>query len=444
LPFERPQSGRRAVLVHVEVSQRQDGEELQEFRELAVSGQYQPAAIVCATLREPNPKFLIGSGKIEEIRAAVAAHEAGIVLFNHTLSPAQERNIERELKCAVMDRTGLILDIFAQRARSHEGRLQVELAQLEHLSTRLVRGWTHLERQRGGIGVRGGPGETQIELDRRMIRERIKQLTKKLGKVGKRRELNRATRRKVPIPTVSLVGYTNAGKSTLFNQLTRANVYAADQLFATLDPTLRRLELPHAKSVILADTVGFIRHLPHSLVTAFHATLEETAQANLLLHVVDAHSEQRHSNIDEVNTVLREIGADDVRQIEVFNKIDLIPGEQTRVERDANGVITRVWVSAATGAGMAELTAAIGEFFQQSLEALELRVPVTQARLRAALHALGVVVEESLVDDTVWRIVVEVEPDQRSALVHHPDFRAEMLVSGRPEPDESKRLAGVA
>ncbi len=442
--FDRPQSGRRAVLVHVEVSQRQDGEELQEFRELAVSGQFDPVAIVSATPREPNPKFLIGTGKLEEIRAAVAAHDAGIVLFNHTLSPAQERNIERELKCAVMDRTGVILDIFAQRARSHEGRLQVELARLEHLSTRLVRGWTHLERQRGGIGVRGGPGETQIELDRRMIRERIKQLTKKLGKVGKRRDLNRATRRKVPIPTVSLVGYTNAGKSTLFNQLTRANVYAADQLFATLDPTLRRLDLPHSKSVILADTVGFIRHLPHSLVTAFHATLEETIQANLLLHVVDAHSDQRHSNIDEVNSVLREIGADDVHQIEVFNKIDLVAGEQARIERDSDGVVTRVWVSAATGAGMDLLMSAVADYFQTSIETLELRIPVVQARLRAALHALGVVASESLVGDAEWRVVVEVDQDQRSAIVQHPDFHSDMLATLNTELDESKRLAGVA
>ncbi len=442
--FERPQSGRRAVLVHVEVSQRQEGEELQEFKELAHSGQFIPVAVISATLREPNPKFLIGSGKLEEIKAAVVANEAGIVLFNHTLSPAQERNIERELKCAVMDRTGLILEIFAQRARSHEGRLQVELAQLEHLSTRLVRGWTHLERQRGGIGVRGGPGETQIELDRRMIRERIKQLNKKLEKVGKRRELNRSTRRKVPIPTVSLVGYTNAGKSTLFNRLTSANVYAADQLFATLDPTLRRLELPFGKSAILADTVGFIRHLPHSLVTAFHATLEETTQANLLLHVIDAHSDQRHSNIEEVNSVLQEIGASDVRQIEVFNKIDLIPGESARVERDSSGAVTRVWVSAVTGQGMPELIDAIGEYLQRARETIELRVPVVLARLRAALHALGVVSEENLVGETDWRILIEVEPDQQTAIFQHPDFRAEMVVSRKPELDESKRLAGVA
>jgi GTP-binding protein HflX len=437
--FERPQSGRRAVLVHVEIAQEVEGEDLAEFRELAVSAQFDPVASVTAVIREPNPKYLIGTGKLEEIRAAVGANEADVVLFNHVLSPAQERNVERELKCAVLDRTGLILDIFAQRARSHEGRLQVELAQLEHLSTRLVRGWTHLERQRGGIGVRGGPGETQIELDRRMLRDRIRQVEKRLEKVGKRRALNRAARRKVPIPTVSLVGYTNAGKSTLFNRLTLASVYAADQLFATLDPTLRRLELPQAGPVILADTVGFIRHLPHSLVTAFHATLEETAQANLLLHVIDAASDQRHANIEQVDAVLREIGADDVPRIEVFNKIDLLAGETPHVERDAQGRIARVWVSAASGVGMELLCAAVAEFFRSETEVLLMRLPFTAGRLRSALFTAGTVLSERVDESNDWVIELELESSRVDELQRHPDFAASMIVARDP-----KRLAGAA
>lgn len=426
--FERPQQGQRAVLVHVNFHASGEREDLDEFRELVVSAGLQPVALVTATRQTPNPKFLIGSGKLEELRALLEPHQVDVVLFNHTLTPSQERNLERELKLRVRDRTGLILDIFAQRARSHEGRLQVELAQLEHMSTRLVRGWTHLERQRGGIGVRGGPGETQIEIDRRLLRERIKQVTKRLEKVGTRREQNRASRRKVPIPTVSLVGYTNAGKSTLFNRLTDAKVYAADQLFATLDPTLRRLELPESGPVILADTVGFIRHLPHSLVAAFHATLEETCNANLLLHIVDAHSEQRHANIEQVNSVLKEIGADAVPQIEVFNKIDLLPEAAPRVERDADGRVQRVWVSAVTGAGLDELRAALAEFFQGERQVLSLRLPLSAGRLRAKLHSMGCVLSEQFTDAQDWLVEIEVEQDQMRQLRRHSGSIDDYLV----------------
>lgn len=438
--FERPnQTGRRALLVHVVVTGKGGGEELEEFRELALSAQYEPVATLAASLREPNPKFLIGSGKLEEIRALVFEHKAEVVLFNHVLSPSQERNIERELQCYALDRTGLILEIFAQRARSHEGRLQIELAQLEHLSTRLAGGWTHLERQRGGIGVRGGPGETQIELDRRLLRLRIKQVNQRLEKVSKRRELNRNSRNKVPIPTVSLVGYTNAGKSSVFNSLTSAQVYAADQLFATLDPTLRRLELPGAGAVILADTVGFIRHLPHSLVTAFQATLEETAQAGLLLHVVDAHNEQRHANIEQVNTVLSEIGAQQVRQIEVFNKIDLLPDQAPHIERDADGHVRRVWVSAATGAGLDLLRAAIAEFFSSGTQTLTLRLPLNAGRLRAAVYALGKVHSERVSGDNALLIELEIDNANFALLRRNTDFSDSMIMV----PD-AKRLAGAA
>lgn len=427
------------MLVHVVIASGAEGEELEEFRELTLSARFDPVAVVTAALREPNPKFLIGSGKLQEIHTLALESQAELVLFNHVLSPSQERNLERALQCHVLDRTGLILDIFAQRARSHEGRLQVELAQLEHLSTRLVGGWTHLERQRGGIGVRGGPGETQIELDRRLLRLRIKQVTQRLDKVGKRRALNRNSRRKVPIPTVSLVGYTNAGKSSVFNRLTSAQVYAADQLFATLDPTLRRLELPDASAVILADTVGFIRHLPHSLVTAFQATLEETAQAGLLLHVVDAHSEQRHANIEQVNAVVREIGAQQVRQIEVFNKIDLLPGQQPHVERDADGRVRRVWVSAATGAGLDLLRAAVAEFFSAGTHALVLCLPLSAGRLRAAAYSLGNVQSERVTNDNALVIELEIDSANFATLCRSTDFSESMIISSG-----AKRLAGAA
>ncbi len=306
--FERPETGERAILVHVYFPDAAGQEDLQEFTELVRSAGAVPAATITATRAVPDPRLYVGQGKAAEILAAVQEHQAEVVIFNHTLSPSQERNLERLLSCRVLGRTGLILDIFAQRARSFEGKLQVELAQLRHLSTRLVRGWTHLERQKGGIGLRG-PGETQLESDRRMINARIKMINRRLEKVERQRDQGRRARARAEVPTVSLVGYTNAGKSTLFNTLSGAHAYAADQLFATLDPTLRRIEVQGVGPLVLADTVGFIRHLPHDLVAAFRATLEETRRADLLLHVVDAQDEEKLAHIEQVNVVLAEIGA---------------------------------------------------------------------------------------------------------------------------------------
>jgi GTP-binding protein HflX len=395
--FERPQSGENAVLVQVNFSTFVDAEEIQEFRELAVSAGVTPVAEVSCVRKKADPRYLIGEGKVEEILAQLREHDADLVLVNHELTPAQERNLEKHLQCQVLDRSGLILDIFAQRASSHEGRLQVELAQLQHLSTRLVRGWTHLERQKGGIGLRG-PGETQLETDRRLIGQRIKQLNKRLQKVRNSREQGRKSRKKAAIPTVSLVGYTNAGKSTLFNRVTRSGVYAADQLFATLDPTLRRLELPNQQSLIFADTVGFIKQLPHDLVEAFRSTLEETREASVLLHVVDASHENAADNIAQVNKVLKEIDAGDVPQIEVFNKVDLMEGLKPRIDRGADGRPRRVWLSAATGEGIELLYEALNEFFDQYTVRQRLRIPVTDGRLRSRLYEAGTVIEE-LIDE---------------------------------------------
>ncbi len=391
--FERPEAGHRALLIHVDLGPAADTDALSEFRELAWSAGAEVLEVLTHSRSSPDPRYFVGGGKAEEIAEEVEFHKADLVLVNHHLSPSQERNLEARLKCRVLDRTGLILDIFAQRAQTHEGKLQVELAQLTHLSTRLVRGWTHLERQKGGIGLRG-PGETQLEMDRRMIGQRIKQVSRRLDKVRKQRDQGRQGRKRREVTTASLVGYTNAGKSTLFNRLTEAEVYQADQLFATLDPTLRHLPVPGGSETVLADTVGFIRHLPHDLVAAFRSTLQETRDADLLLHVIDVADPERQERIETVDEVLDEIGAGDVPQLLVFNKIDLTD-KTVGVERDADGVIRAVRVSAATGEGMDLLLAAVAE----RLAGRELdgwvRLGPSQGRLRARLYALDAVHDES-------------------------------------------------
>ena len=361
--LERPSGGEAAILVSVNFGDSDYEESLHELRQLSISAGLSVRGTVQTKRSTPDAKLFIGSGKADELSQLMQASEANIAVFNHDLSPSQQRNLERLLDARVVDRTGLILDIFSQRAQSHEGKLQVELAQLEHLSTRLVRGWTHLERQKGGIGVRGGPGETQLELDRRMLRDKVKQLRERLAKLKAQRGMQRKARKRSNLMTVSLVGYTNAGKSTLFNRLTKADLYVADQLFATLDTTTHKIFIADCGSVVLSDTVGFIKHLPHALVEAFSATLEEAVQADLLLHIVDTASSNRDEQITQVNKVLQEIGADKVPQILVHNQIDRV-GLEPMVSRDEYGRITTIHVSAKTGAGMDLLRLAMAEHQQ--------------------------------------------------------------------------------
>lgn len=407
--FERPgdapedgnaaaaQEGERAILVTLNLDGDNEGIDPHEFEALVTSAGGVPVAYIGGQRAAPNARTFVGAGKVDEIAALVQGESASLVIFNHALSPSQERNLEKSLKCRVLDRTGLILDIFAQRARTHEGKLQVELAQLRHMSTRLVRGWTHLERQKGGIGLRG-PGETQLETDRRLLRARIRSISSRLERVRRQRGQGRRSRQRAETPTVALVGYTNAGKSTLFNALTEARVYAADQLFATLDPTLRRLEVPALGTVVLADTVGFIAGLPHSLIEAFKATLEETREADLLLHVIDAASESRDDHRVEVESVLREIDAGERPVLEIYNKIDLLEAE-ARIDRDESGKPVRVWLSAMQGAGLELLVEALAERLGEDLVCETVDLGPERARLRAALYAMAAVEEETYRDD---------------------------------------------
>lgn len=395
--FDRPESGELAVLVHLELGQADLNNDPREFEELVISAGGDPAEFITGYRAAPHAKYFVGTGKLEELQQAVTQLQAEVVIFNHELSPSQERNLERELKCRVLDRTGLILDIFAQRARTHEGKLQVELAQLDHMSTRLIRGWTHLERQKGGIGMRG-PGETQLETDRRLLRARIKAIHKRLDKVRKQREQGRRARSRAEIPTISIVGYTNAGKSTLFNQVTNATVYAQDQLFATLDPTMRRIELKEVGAAILADTVGFISNLPHKLVESFRATLEEASNADLLMHLVDFVDDERHRNIEQVDEVLGEIGAADLPQLLVYNKIDLIEGFEPKIERNENNRPVAVWVSAQENMGMDLLQDALVELLSEDVVHTRILLKPALGRLRAKLFAMNAVLEENHLD----------------------------------------------
>jgi len=432
--FDRHQIGERAILVHISQMGSPDPDDLHEFRELALSAGAEPLLMVTGQRSAPDTRLYIGSGKAEEIKQHIEMQEAELVIFDHELSPSQERNLEAFFECRVLDRTGLILDIFAQRARSHEGKLQVELAQLRHMSTRLVRGWTHLERQKGGIGMRG-PGETQLETDRRLLSARIDQIRRRLSKVNSQREQGRRARRKADTPTVSLVGYTNAGKSTLFNRATNAEVYAKDQLFATLDPTLRRLKLPLGAEVVLADTVGFVSRLPHELVAAFKSTLQETIEADLLLHVIDAASGQRAANIAEVEDVLAQIGADEVPMLAVYNKIDLLDDVVARVDRDDQGKPIAVWMSAATGEGADLLVDALQELFAEGRVQCQARLSAADGRLRALLFQQGFVIRENHMDNGGWELDVDLSRRDYERLIKHEKILAAQWESLEPRDD---------
>jgi GTP-binding protein HflX len=428
--FERPRSGERAVLVRLGLGEPLRAADLEEFQQLARSAGATPVATVTGRRERPDSRYFVGSGKAEEIGAVAAAESADVILIDHPLSPSQERNLEKLTGRRVLDRNGLILDIFAQRARSFEGKLQVELAQLKHLSTRLVRGWTHLERQKGGIGLRG-PGETQLETDRRLLATRVRSLTRKLAKLRQQRDTGRSARAEIPVPGVALVGYTNAGKSTLFRALTGADAYVADLLFATLDPTVRRLILPGGAGIVVADTVGFIRELPHELVAAFQSTLQEARSAQLLVHLIDAADVRRDEYTGQVNAVLAEIGAGALPQLLVYNKIDRLDLEP-RIERDASGAVRQVWISAAQSRGIELLKEAIAERLQLRAQRGWLRLPAGAGALRARLFAGGAVREERTEDDGAMRLLIELPPEAMAAIARKPGVKLTLLAAELP------------
>ena len=419
--IERPQTGNRVLLVQVSLHGSPAPEALSEIRELARSAGADIQELITAQRHAPDQRTYVGAGKADEIAALVVLHRADLVIFNHTLTPSQERNLEHHLQCRVIDRTGLILDIFAQRARSHEGKLQVELAQLQHLSTRLVRGWTHLERQKGGIGLRG-PGETQLETDRRLLGHRITQIRKRLQRVENQRNQSRQARQRADLPTIALVGYTNAGKSTLFNCLTDAAVTARNQLFATLDPTLRRITLPSGQVGILADTVGFISKLPHTLIAAFKSTLQEVIEADLLLHVVDAANPNRFDQMADVAKVLSDIGAEHIPQLIVYNKIDNLAEQPPPYRQTADGQITAVWLSAITGVGIDNLLRALQQRIVGKQIQGHIRLNANQGRLRAQLYEIGQVDQETHTDQGGWNIQVTLSQQDYARLQKQTDM----------------------
>lgn len=432
--FERKSRGNQAIIIHPETRDTPE-DSLQEFIELVHSAGVDVLEIIVSKRQDPDPKFFIGSGKADEAKDAIIQHEADLVLVNHVLSPVQERNLEGHVEARVLDRTTLILDIFAQRARTHEGKLQVELAQLKHLSTRLVRGWTHLERQKGGIGLRG-PGETQLETDRRLLSDRVKYLQKRLEKVSRQREQSRRSRKRSQTRQVSLVGYTNAGKSTLFNHLTQAEVMAEDRLFATLDPTARRIKLYSGVQAVLLDTVGFVRDLPHDLIAAFKATLQESREADLLLHVIDSNDPQRAEKEIQVNQVLQDIGAGDVPVLKVYNKIDLSKLVLPPQENEA-GEIQRVAVSSVTGEGMDDLISAISKRILPDRIQIQLVLEPDQGKARAGLYETQAVLNEQFSDTGQWLLDIELEESRARKLVHDcPELKTQLFPDGFPEENE--------
>ena len=404
----KPDSIQRALIVYVDFKNFRAAGEYNEFCELVKSTGLEIVSTIKTTRLRADARLFIGVGKAEEIRVTAEKYDADVVIFNRLLTPAQERNLEMFFNIRVIDRIGLILDIFAQRALSYEGKLQVELAQLQHLTTRLIRGWTHLERQKGGIGLRG-PGETQLETDRRLIGRRIKAIKERIQKVRKQRYQSRQQRKKQNVPVISFVGYTNAGKSTLFNYLTDANVKVEDQLFATLDPTLRRINTDNGNDIILTDTVGFIRDLPHELIESFKATLDEVKEADLLIHIIDVDQEQRQQRIDEVNQVISMIGASHVAQIEVYNKIDMHSAQKRRIEISENNKITRIWLSSRTGEGVDLLLEAMNRYLNKHKRQHYINIPVSAGQLRAKLFDIGAVKQENIDDMGGWIMEVELE-----------------------------------